>query len=280
MIVGVRFERAGRIYYYDSAGIELNIGDWVVVETEKGVRGGWVVIAPNQVLVSELQEPLAPILRRAEAEDLTQLEELKAGEREALAQCAAKVAERNLAMKLVSAEYNLDGSRLTVFFTAEERVDFRDLVRDLAATLKTRVELRQIGPRDEAKLRGGYGRCGRPLCCSTYLCTFSPVSIRMAKEQDLPLNPMKISGLCGRLLCCLAYENEQYCLLRERMPRLGEKVETPEGPGKVVASSLLKERVSVLLENETTLDLPLAEVRREEGETGREKTKRRRGRRK
>jgi len=259
-VVGIRFKRAGRVYYFDPAGIELEVGDWIVVETARGLDAGWVVIAPKQVLASELTEPLRPVLRKAEAEDVRQMEELRSREKEALATCEAKVAEFNLPMKLLSAEYNLDGSRLTFCFSAEGRVDFRELVRDLAAAFKTRVELRQVGPREEAKMMGGFGPCGRTLCCASFLCEFNPVSIKMAKEQDVPLNPTKISGVCGRLLCCLSHESEQYRLIREKLPQVGQRVITPLGEATVMGSNLLKETLMVQLESEVVVELPLADV--------------------
>jgi len=259
-IVGVRFKRAGRIYYFDPSGIELEVNDYVVVKTVHGLELGQVVIAPRQVLASELTEPLKPVVRKAEPEDIERAQELEDKEREALAECAKLIAKLNLPMKLVSAEYNLDGNHLTLFFSAEERVDFRELVRELTNRFKTRVELRQVGPRDEAKLIGGFGRCGRPLCCMSFLSEFAPVSIKMAKEQDLPLNPMKISGVCGRLLCCLVYEGEQYRAMKERLPKEGQRVSTPMGVARVVGGNPLKETVLVELESQATVELPLSEV--------------------
>jgi cell fate regulator YaaT (PSP1 superfamily) len=259
-VVGIRFKRVGRVYYFDPAGVELEVGNWVVVETARGMEAGWVVIAPKQVLASELAEPLKPVLRKAEVEELRQMEEFRSREQEALATCEAKVAQFNLPMKLLSAEHNLDGSRLTFYFTAVGRVDFRELVRDLAATFKTRVELRQVGPRDEAKMMGGFGPCGRPLCCSSFLCEFNPVSIRMAKEQDVPLSPAKISGVCGRLLCCLSHESEQYREMKEKLPQVGQRVYTSLGEATVVGCNPLKETVMIQLESEVVVELPLAEV--------------------
>lgn len=262
-VVGVRFKRAGRIYYFDPAGIELNLGDWVVVDTGRGPEIGRVVISPKQVLASDITEPLKPVLRQATEEDLKQREEFKAREREVLERCQERIAQANLPMKLLSAEYNLDGTRLTFSFSAEGRVDFRDLLKELTASFKTRIELRQVGPRDKAKLLGGLGRCGRPLCCTTYLTEFSPVSIRMAKEQELPLNPMKISGVCGRLVCCLGHECEQYRELRRKLPSIGQQVTTPLGAASVVGINPLKETVLVKLESEATVELPVAEVKSE-----------------
>jgi len=259
-IVGVRFKRAGKIYYFDPAGIELEVGDYVVVKTTRGQELGRVVIAPAQVAEDEVPQELKTVVRKAEAEDLEQAEELEAKEAKAMAECAKLIDKFRLPMKLLSAEYNLDGSRLTFFFSATERVDFRDLVRELNSRFKLRVELRQLGPRDEAKVVGGFGRCGRPLCCVNFLSEFSPVSIRMAKDQDLPLNPMKISGVCGRLLCCLAYESGQYQNLKKQMPKVGQQVSTAMGPARVVGGNPLKETVLVETEGQGNVEIPLAEI--------------------
>ena len=259
-IVGIRFKRAGRVYYFDPAGIDLEVNDYVVVKTTRGLELGHVVISPKQVLASDVSAPLKPIVRKAEPEDIKRAQELEDKEREALAECGKLIAELNLSMKLLSAEYSLDDSRLTFFFSAPERVDFRELVRELTSRFKIRVELRQIGPRDEAKLIGGFGRCGRPLCCMNFLSEFAPVSIRMAKEQGLPLNPMKISGVCGRLLCCLVYESEQYHVLKEKLPKEGQQVSTAMGVARVVEGNPLKETVLVELESQARVELPLSEV--------------------
>ena len=259
-IVGVRFRRAGKIYYFDPAGIDLEVNDYAVVKTSRGLELGRVVISPKQVLASEVNKPLKRVVRKAESKDIERAQELEDKEREALIECGQLITELQLPMKLVCAEYNLDGSRLTIFFSAAERVDFRELVRRLASQLKTRVELRQIGPRDEAKLMGGFGRCGRPLCCMNFLSEFAPVAIKMAKEQNLPLNPMKISGICGRLLCCLVYENEQYRTLKQKMPKQGQQVSTPMGIATVVGNNPLKEIVSVKLESQAIVELPLSEI--------------------
>ncbi len=259
-IVGVRFKRTGRVYYFDPAGIDLEVNDQVVVETSRGQELGKVVIAPRQVLASEISEPLKPVVRKAEAADVERAQELEGKEEEALIECGKLITKLNLPMKLISAEYNLDGNRLTLFFGAAERVDFRKLVKELTGRFKTRVELRQVGPRDEAKLIGGFGRCGRQLCCASFLTEFAPISIKMAKEQDLPLNPMKISGVCGRLLCCLSYESEQYRSMKAKMPRAGQRVSTPMGIASVVGSNPIKETVRVELESEMTVELPLSEV--------------------
>ncbi len=256
-IVGVRFKRGGRVYYFDPRGLKLEVDDPVVVKTSRGLELGWVVVAPYQVPQEELAEPLEPVERKAEPEDIKHAEELESKEREALEKCSKLVNKLGLPMKLLCAEYNLEGNRCTILFTAEERVDFRELVRELTKSLKVKVELRQIGPRDEARLLGGFGRCGRPLCCIAFLRELAPVSIKMAKEQDLPLNPMKISGMCGRLLCCLAYEAEQYRAMKEKLPKVGQVVSTPSGRGRVTATNPLKETVTVELETGTAIELPL-----------------------
>jgi len=259
-VVGIRFKRAGKVYYFDSAGIDLEVKDYVVVKTARGLKLAHVVIAPKQVLASELTVPLKQVVRKAEPEDTKLAQEFVEKEGEALAECGKLVAKLDLQMKILSAEYGLDGRLLTIYFSAEERVDFRELVRELTSSLKVRIELRQVGPRDEAKLIGGVGRCGRPLCCASFLDEFKPVSIRMAKEQDLPLNPMKISGVCGRLLCCLVYESEQYRAMKKKLPREGQQVSTPMGAGDVVGSNALKETVLVELESKMRVELPLNEV--------------------
>ena len=259
-IVGIRFKRAGKVYYFDPAGIDLESNDYIVVRTSRGLELGRVVISPKQVLANEVTTPLKSIVRKAKAEDIERAQEFESKEQEALAECGKLIAKLGLSMKLLFAEYNLDGSRLTFLFSAGERVDFRELVRELTNHFKVRVELRQVGPRDEAKLIGGFGRCGRPLCCMSFLSEFAPVSIRMAKEQNLPLNPMKISGVCGRLLCCLVYESEQYHTMKGKLPKEGQQVSTPMGEARVVGGNLLKETVIVELESGTTVEFPLGEV--------------------
>jgi cell fate regulator YaaT (PSP1 superfamily) len=260
-IVGIRFKLAGKVYYFDPAGVELKAGDSVVVQTARGVELGQVTIAPKQVLASEITAELKPIVRKATEEDIKRTQEYAAKEAGALEECAKMVTKLALPMKLVSAEYNLDGTRLTFYFTAEERVDFRELVRELTAYFKTRIELRQIGPRDQAKLVGGLGRCGRALCCESFLTEFSPVSIKMAKEQDLPLDPMKISGVCGRLQCCLSYENAQYREAKALLPRRGVRVETPAGIGIVIGGNPLKETVLVEMESAAEAEFPLNQIK-------------------
>jgi cell fate regulator YaaT (PSP1 superfamily) len=266
-IVGVRFKKAGKIYYFDPAGIELEANDYVVVETARGHEVGLVAIATKEVLADDVTKPLKPVIRKAEPDEIHHTEQFEEKEKEALVACGELIAELELPMKLLSAEYSLDGKHLTFYFSAAERVDFRQLVRELAGHFKIRVELRQVGARDETKLLGGYGRCGRPLCCASFLSEFAPISIRMAKEQSLPLNPMKISGCCGRLLCCLAYENEQYREMKQQMPRDGQQVTTAMGPARVVGSNPLKESVLVELESKVSIELPLSEVTSGEGKT-------------
>lgn len=258
LIAGVRFRPAGRIHYYDASRFpDLKTGQYVIVETARGKEAGRVVIAPRQVEHSELGETATPIERLADEDDLRQLLQFKSKEREALQRCNAKVEQHRLPMKLVEAEYAYDGSRLTFYFAAEERVDFRALVRDLAGTFHTRIELRQIGARDHAKHLGGLGPCGKALCCSSWLTDFGAVSIKMAKEQSLPLNPNKISGVCGRLMCCLAYENDQYIETRASMPALNTIVQTSSGSGRVVGFNVPRTSIEVELESGTTITIPV-----------------------
>jgi len=259
-VVGVRFKKTGKVYYFNAGDLEIQAGDYVVVRTTRGQELGHVVIARMEVPDSKITEPLKDVERKAEPEDISHMEEMENKAEEALIECGKMVNELNLPMKLLSAEYNLEGNRVTILFSAESRVDFRELVRRLTGRLKVKVELRQVGARDEAKLVGGYGRCGRSLCCADFLCDFTPVSIKMAKEQDLPLNPMKISGQCGRLMCCLAYENEVYHEMKDKLPRRGEKVSTRLGDATITGSNPLKQTVIVELESGASVELPLKEV--------------------
>ena len=259
-VVGIRFKRTGKVYYFDPAGIDLDVNNHVVVKTVRGLEMGQVVVAPWQVLDSELREPLKPVVRKAEPEDIKRVQELEQKTTEALAECGKWVEKLKLPMKLLTAEYNLSGNRLIFFFSASERVDFRELVKELSSLLKVRVELRQVGPRDGAKLIGGFGRCGRQLCCSSFLTEFEPVSIRMAKEQGLPLNPMKISGVCGRLMCCLSYEGALYRAMREKLPKKGQRVMTSTGVAVVIGGNPLKQMVLVELKSGATIELPVGEV--------------------
>jgi cell fate regulator YaaT (PSP1 superfamily) len=259
-IVGIRFRQAGKVYYFDPVDLELEVNEHVVVETARGLEVGWVVIVPRPVLANETTGQLKPITRKAEPEDIEHAHELDQKADEALIECGRLVGELKLPMKLLSAEYNLDSSRLTILFSAEQRVDFRELVRRMTRQFRIKVEFRQVGTRDQAKLIGGFGRCGRELCCHSFISEFDPVSIRMAKDQDLPLNPMKISGVCGRLMCCLGYENEQYRAVKDKMPRTGQRVTTSKGEAKVIGHNTLKETVLVELDSEATAELPLDEV--------------------
>lgn len=259
-IVGIRFKRAGKIYYFDPAGFDLEVNDCVIVNTARGLELGYVVTSPKQIPNDDVGKPLKSVVRKAEPEDIKRAQEFEDKEKEVLAECGKLITKLHLPMKLLFAEYNLDGSRLTFSFSAAERVDFRELVRELSKRFKVRVELRQVGSRDESKLIGGFGRCGRPLCCTSYLSEFSPVSIRMAKEQGLPLNPMRISGVCGRLLCCLGYECEQYRVMKAKLPKERQRVSTPTGIARVVGGNPLKETVLVELESGARVELPLSEV--------------------
>ena len=260
-IVGVRFRKSGKIYHFDPAGIVLKLGDNVVVETTNGLGLGRAVVFTTTEAAGELAGPLKPVVRLAAPEDVERAGRLCGKEGEALKEAGRLVSTLALPMKLISAEYNLDASHLTIFFSAEGRIDFRELVRDLSHNLKVRVELRQVGPRDETKLLGGFGRCGREHCCAAFLDEFSPVSIKMAKVQDLPLNPMKISGVCGRLLCCLGYECEQYRAIKEKMPREGQHVMTEAGPALVVGHNTLEEKVLVEYETGVRLEVLASKVK-------------------
>lgn len=252
-VVGIRFKDSGKVYFFDPNGVTpLVPGEHVVVETVRGLELAKVADAPRDAEPREIVGELKPVVRQAELADLERLAALNADQEEMLARCNEKVAEHNLPMRLVKAEYSFDGTRLTFYFTAEKRVDFRVLVRDLARTFHARIELRQIGPRDEAKLLGGIGPCGRLLCCATFLPDYARVSIKMAKDQDLPLNPAKISGVCGRLLCCLSYEHEQYLEIKQELPRRGAWVQTPDGPGEVLSLNVVRETVTVELADGNT----------------------------
>jgi cell fate regulator YaaT (PSP1 superfamily) len=259
IIVGIRFRPAGRIYYFDPQGQSFSTGQYVIVETVRGIEAGRVVIASKKITESDLSDPLKPVLRLATEDELRMMLSFKSKEKEALVRCAERIVQHNLPMKLVESEYTFDGSRLTFYFTADERVDFRGLVRDLAATFRTRIELRQIGARDQAKLQGGIGPCGKTLCCSSWITDFGIVSIKMAKEQGLPLNPSKISGVCGRLMCCLSYENDNYIQAKQQMPQIGTMLQTPSGYGKVVSINVPRNSVEVMLESGVTIQVPVNE---------------------
>ena len=259
-IVGIRFQRAGKVYYFDPVGIDMEINDNVVVETEHGLKIGRVVITPKQMISSEIPGPLKLVLRKAGPEDLEQQEKGQEKESECIAKCKELAEKFNLPIKILDAESDLDISYVTIFFSAEGRVDFRQMVRELATATKVRVELRQVGPRDEAKFVGGVGRCGYPLCCTSFLTEFSPLSIKIAKEQNLSLNPAKISGNCGRLLCCLGYEAEFYRHMKEKLPPVGQRVHTSMGDANVVGVNQLKETVTVQLESLAIVEFPVSEV--------------------
>lgn len=249
-IVGIRFRTAGKIYYFDPADFDLDMAMHVIVETARGIEMGTILIPPKEVDDDQVVSPLKPVIRVATDEDEKTVERNKEKEKEAFAICKEKIIKHGLEMKLVDAEYTFDGNKLLFYFTADGRIDFRELVKDLAAVFRTRIELRQIGVRDETKMMGGIGICGRPLCCHSYMADFVPVSIKMAKEQNLSLNPTKISGVCGRLMCCLKYEQDTYEYLNSRMPSVGEKVKTPEGIiGEVKSVSVLRQLVRVVIDN-------------------------------
>ena len=248
-IIGIRFKDVGKVYYFAPNGNQTKLGDKVIVETARGVECGEVAIANRMVEDSEVFSPLKPVIRMANNADLRAIEQNHKKEAEAFAICQERIQKHHLEMKLVEVEYTFDGNKILFYFTADGRVDFRELVKDLASIFKTRIELRQIGVRDEAKMLGGLGICGRPFCCHTFLGDFQPVSIKMAKEQNLSLNPTKISGTCGRLMCCLKYEEEAYQELNAITPHVGAYVKTPEGRGVVVDSNLLSGVLSVRLDD-------------------------------
>lgn len=263
-IVGIRFKQVGKIYYFSPADIELRLGDGVIVETARGIEFGKVVIAPREEEDEKIVKPLKPVIRKATKEDVDKVVRNNAKRNDALAICEEKIKKHGLEMKLVDAEYTFDGQKLIFYFTADGRIDFRDLVKDLAGAFKVRIELRQIGIRDESKCVGGIAPCGRPCCCSQFLGDFEKVSIKMAKTQGLSLNPGKISGLCGRLMCCLAFENDHYAETAKLMPKVGAEVTTPEGKGVNIGNDMLKRIVKVKIEKgEDTVikDFPLADVR-------------------
>ena len=249
-IVGVRFRKAGKIYYFDPKGLTLEVGRKVIVETVRGLEIGDVVIANRMVEEEKCYMPLSPVIRAATPEDIKKDEENERKEKEALKICEEKVRKRNPEMTLIDAEYTFDNSKIIFNFVAEGRVDFRELLKDLAAAFKTRIELRQIGVRDETKVVGGLGMCGRKVCCSQFLSEFSPVSVKMAKDQSLSTNPQKISGACGKLICCLNYEQNAYEDAYKTMPRVGQQVKTPDGDGVVTESNILIEKVRVKFDSD------------------------------
>ena len=248
-VIGVRFRNAGKIYYFDPLDMDIEVGQNVIVETARGIEYGHVLIAPREVDNSNVIQPLKAVIRLATPEDDEIEQKNKEKEKDAFKICLEKIAKHKLQMKLIDAEYTFDNNKVLFYFTADGRIDFRELVKDLASVFKTRIELRQIGVRDETKIMGGYGICGRELCCHTFLSEFAPVSIKMAKEQNLSLNPTKISGVCGRLMCCLKNEEETYEYLNSRLPNVGDYVTTDDGlKGEVSAVNVLRQLVKVLVE--------------------------------
>ncbi len=248
-VIGVRFRTAGKIYFFDPLALDIKKGDNVIVETARGIEFGTVVSAPKEIEDDKVIQPLKPVLRVATQKDQEQEAANKVKEKDAFKICLEKIKKHNLEMKLIDAEYTFDNNKVLFYFTADGRIDFRELVKDLAAVFKTRIELRQIGVRDETKILGGIGICGRPLCCHTHLSEFVPVSIKMAKEQNLSLNPTKISGVCGRLMCCLKHEEETYEELNRRLPNVGDFVTTDDGlKGEVQSVNVLRQLVKVIVE--------------------------------
>ncbi len=264
-VIGVRFKNAGKLYFFHPGALWPSAGDYVIVETARGVEFGEVVTGVREIDDDQIIAPLKQVIRVASQEDIRHAQDNEASEREAYAVCQRKIAEHKLDMKLVSVEYTFDNSKILFYFTANGRVDFRSLVKDLASVFKTRIELRQIGVRDEAKMLGGLGPCGRPICCGSFLGDFQPVSIKMAKEQNLSLNPTKISGVCGRLMCCLKYEQDNYEQTRKRMPKVGKEVIVPDGRGVVWDVNVIKETVRVRIQKGDSSELkdyPMADVQR------------------
>lgn len=246
-VIGVRFKDVGKIYYFDPDGSELSVCDNVVVETSRGIECGKVAMANKEITDDKISKPLKKIIRKATSDDMKIVEENRKKEVEAFKICEEKIEKHKLQMKLVDVEYTFDNNKILFYFTADGRVDFRELVKDLAYVFRTRIELRQIGVRDEAKMLGGLGICGRPFCCNTFLGEFQPVSIKMAKEQGMSLNPVKISGTCGRLMCCLKYEQDVYTGLLKTTPKIGAIVETPDGNGNVIDVNLITGTLTVSL---------------------------------
>ncbi|MDR5588550.1 MULTISPECIES: stage 0 sporulation family protein [Clostridium] len=256
-VIGVRFKKAGKIYYFDPVNFAVKKENYVIVETARGIEFGQCVIGIKEISEDEIVSPLKEVIRIADEKDIQKHKDNKSRENEALEICLKKIQEHGLKMKLIDVEYTFDNHKVIFYFTADGRVDFRELVKDLATIFKTRIELRQIGVRDEAKMIGGLGPCGRPMCCSTFLGDFASVSIKMAKEQNLSLNPTKISGICGRLMCCLNYEQSTYEDIRRRLPKVGSIVETIDGKGEVIGNLTVKESVKVKLKrgDEEVIDI-------------------------
>ncbi|MGN0316099.1 MAG: stage 0 sporulation family protein [Fusicatenibacter sp.] len=279
-IIGVRFRNVGKVYYFSPRDLEIQVGNHVIVETARGVEYGLVVLGPKEVDDSKVIQPLKEVIRVATPKDDAREESNRKKEKDAFVICQKKIKAHNLEMKLIDAEYTFDNNKVLFYFTADGRIDFRELVKDLAAVFKTRIELRQIGVRDETKILGGMGICGRPLCCHTYLAEFAPVSIKMAKEQNLSLNPTKISGVCGRLMCCLKNEQETYEYLNRKLPGVGDFVATPDGmKGEVSGVNVLRQLVKVLVDVNDEKELreyPVEELKfkpRHKKEKGKDKKK-------
>ena len=274
-VIGVRFRKAGKVYFFDPAGMEIKTGDHVIVETARGIEFGHVVLGNREVEDKKVVQPLKPVIRMATRADEEVERKNKEKEKEAFKICLEKIKKHDLQMKLIDAEYTFDNNKVLFYFTADGRIDFRELVKDLAAVFKTRIELRQIGVRDETKIMGGVGICGRALCCHSYLSEFIPVSIKMAKEQNLSLNPTKISGVCGRLMCCLTNEEETYEELNSKLPNIGDYVTTDDGlKGEVHSVSVLRQLVKVVV----TVDRDEKEIREYKVEQLKFRPKRRRDR--
>ena len=273
-VIGVRFRTAGKIYYFDPAGRKVKTGDHVIVETARGIEYGYVVLGNREVDESKVVPPLKPVIRMATAEDEAVETKNKNKEKEAFKICQDKIKKHNLEMKLIDAEYTFDNNKVLFYFTADGRIDFRELVKDLASVFKTRIELRQVGVRDETKIMGGIGICGRALCCHSYLSEFIPVSIKMAKEQNLSLNPTKITGVCGRLMCCLKNEEETYEVLNSKLPNTGDYVTTNDGlKGEVQSVNVLRQLVKVIV----TVDKDEKEIREYKVENLRFKPRKKKG---
>ncbi len=272
-VIGVKFKEGGKLYYFDPCEFEIKEGDGVIVETARGVEFGDVAVGPYEISDARVVQPLKPVQRVASEFDREQRDKNRSKEKSAYDICMQKILEFKLDMKLVDVEYTFNASKIVFYFTSDGRVDFRELVKSLAGIFKTRIELRQIGVRDEAKMLGGLGSCGRPVCCKQFLADFAPVSIKMAKEQNLSLSPTKISGICGRLLCCLKYEQDCYETMRKQMPRVGREVEAPDGIGTVLENNVISERTKVRLTlADGTIDVreyPFTELKVRSGQGGR-----------
>lgn len=265
-IVGVRFKEAGRVFYFEATGFDLEVGQRVVVQTPQGSELAKVVISPDQIIAADVGGDLNPVLRVAGPDDLDQADALQQKIQDELEIARKKVEEHGLPMRIVGGDCTLEGSQLTIYFVAEQRVDFRNLVRDLSSSLGKRVQLLQVGERDRAKLAGGIGHCGYRLCCRAWLTSFPSISIRMAKEQDVPLNPAKISGVCGRLLCCLAFEHEHYRSVRGQLPKVGQVVSTPAGEARLIGVNVPREiAILQMLDTFTTVEMPIDELRKQYG---------------